>query len=442
LSLREFAILNVPAITEPEARALADAINQVSSTQPADVAGSMIEVALARAPDHPLVLNAAAGYLMRIDRTSRARELFERAIAADGKSKVLWFNLAGACRALDDKVSEANALDKALAIEPRYVQALLQKGELMERLGKPRTAADIYAAAIASVASGMRAPASIAPAFAHAQEVVRANSDAVVAFLEQELALVRARHAGEDLHRYDACREIFLGRRGVYVHQPKGFLFPYLPAIEFFRREDFPWLDALEAATEDIAAEATAALARDRADFQPYVDFPPTAPVDQWAPLNHSLDWSVYSLWNDGAPVKSHVEKCPRTAELLAKLPLCDVPGYAPGAYFSVLKPRTRLPAHTGTTNTRSIVHLPLVIPEGCGFRVGSQVRSWERGKAWVFDDTIDHEAWNNSDQIRIILIFDIWNPLLTEAERDLVRGFTVGLGRYYGEDAPELASR
>ena len=145
---------------------------------------------------------------------------------------------------------------------------------------------------------------------------------------------------------------------------------------------------------------------------------------------------------DDGAPVPAHIEKCPKTAALLAQLPLCDIPDYAPGAYFSMLKPHTRLPAHTGTTNSRSIVHLPLVIPEGCGFRVGSQVRAWQKGRAWVFDDTIDHEAWNDSDQVRIVMIFDIWNPLLSAAERDLVRGFTMGLGRYYGADAPDLRSR
>jgi aspartyl/asparaginyl beta-hydroxylase (cupin superfamily) len=120
---------------------------------------------------------------------------------------------------------------------------------------------------------------------------------------------------------------------------------------------------------------------------------------------------------------------------------MCDIPGYAPGAYFSVLKPGTRLPPHTGTTNTRSIVHLPLVIPEGCAFRVGSQVRPWQKGTAWVFDDTINHEAWNDSDQIRIVMIFDVWNPLLTAAERDLVSSLQLGIGRYYGVDAPKLGS-
>jgi aspartyl/asparaginyl beta-hydroxylase (cupin superfamily) len=356
--------VNATSITEPAARALADAILQVSASQPPAESMKLVDAALARAPNQPIVLNAAGGHMMRNGDARRARELYERAIAVDGGSKVLWLNLATACRSLDDK------------------------------------------------------------------------------FLEQELASVRQRHAGADQQRYDACRDVFLRKRRVYTHDPKGFLFPFLPAIEFFRREDFPWLDTLEAATEDIAAEALAALAGDRAGFKPYVDCPASAPMDQWAPLNHSLDWSVYNLLDDGAPVPRHIEKCPKTAAALARLPLCDIPDYAPGAYFSALKPRTRLPAHTGTTNTRSIAHLPLVIPEGCGFRVGSQVRAWQKGKAWVFDDTIDHEAWNDSDQVRIVLIFDIWNPLLTAAERDLVRGFTVSLERYYGADGPDSRSR
>jgi aspartate beta-hydroxylase len=297
-------------------------------------------------------------------------------------------------------------------------------------------------AALDSLASGGPAPQQAAAALAHAQDVVLASRRELEKFLEQELAPVRKQHAAADQHRYEAWRDVYLRKRRVYHNQPKQILFPYLPEIEFFRREDFPWLDLLEAATEEIAAEALAALAGDRAGFKPYVDFPPGAPIDDWVTLNHSLDWSVYPLWHDGEHIPDHLQKCPKTAAVLAQLPVCDIPHYAPGAFFSVLKPRTRLPPHTGTTNTRSIVHLPLVIPEGCGFRVGAEVRTWKKGNAWVFDDSIEHEAWNDSDEIRIILIFDIWNPLLSAAERDLVRALTVGIGRYYGVDAPVLGSR
>ena len=92
--------------------------------------------------------------------------------------------------------------------------------------------------------------------------------------------------------------------------------------------------------------------------------------------------------------------------------------------FFSLLKPGTHLPAHTGVSNVRTIIHLPLIVPEGCEFRVGGETRRWEEGKAWAFDDTIDHEAWNRSDQMRAILIFDVWNPYITAEERDLLRAF------------------
>ncbi len=433
---------NATPINEPQARALAEAINQISESQPSAAALKLVEMALARAPQQPLVLNAAGGHMHRTGNANRARELYERAIAIDANSKVLWLNLAAACRTLGDTASEGAALEKALALEPRYVLALLQKGDLMDRLGKPKAAASVYGAALASVASGMPVPQNAAAALARAKEIVGANARALEAFLEQEVAPVRRTHGGADQRRFNAFLDVSVGKRQVYTNQPKQLYFPYLPAIEFFSREQFAWFDLLESATEEIAAEAVAALASERSEFRPYVDFPPGTPVDEWAPLNHSTDWSVYELWHDGTAIDAHQARCPRTSEVLAKLPLCEIPGYAPGAYFSVMKPRTRLPPHTGTTNTRSIVHLPLVVPEGCALRVGSDTRAVRKGQAWAFDDSIEHEAWNDSDETRIILIFDIWNPLLTPAERDLASALTAGIGRFYGADAPTLRSR
>jgi aspartyl/asparaginyl beta-hydroxylase (cupin superfamily) len=98
------------------------------------------------------------------------------------------------------------------------------------------------------------------------------------------------------------------------------------------------------------------------------------------------------------------------------------MPGKAPTVMFSVLQPRTAIPPHTGSTNARVTVHLPLVVPPGCRFRVGGETREWREGEAWAFDDTIEHEAWNDSDSPRAILILDVWNPLLSEAERAVVR--------------------
>jgi aspartyl/asparaginyl beta-hydroxylase (cupin superfamily) len=109
--------------------------------------------------------------------------------------------------------------------------------------------------------------------------------------------------------------------------------------------------------------------------------------------------------------------------------------GRTPSAMFSVLKPRTRIPPHTGVTNARLVAHLPLVVPEGCGFRVGNETRQWVPGTAWVFDDTIEHEAWNDSDRPRAILIFDVWHPALTPAERAMVTAMAEAMEAFVGSD-------
>ena len=67
------------------------------------------------------------------------------------------------------------------------------------------------------------------------------------------------------------------------------------------------------------------------------------------------------------------------------------------------------------------LVHLPLILPGPARFRVGNTTRDWKMGQAWVFDDTIEHEAWNDADELRVILIFDIWNPWLSDAEKTLI---------------------
>jgi aspartate beta-hydroxylase len=79
------------------------------------------------------------------------------------------------------------------------------------------------------------------------------------------------------------------------------------------------------------------------------------------------------------------------------------------------------------------IVHLPLIVPPGCGFRVGAEQREWIPGEAFVFDDTFEHEAWNDSDMPRAVLILDIWSPLVTDAEREMVREAVAGVNEYYG---------
>jgi aspartyl/asparaginyl beta-hydroxylase (cupin superfamily) len=141
-----------------------------------------------------------------------------------------------------------------------------------------------------------------------------------------------------------------------------------------------------------------------------------------------------------GELIEENAAKCPRTMKVLQNAPQPDQPGRTPASMFSLLKPKTRIPPHNGVTNVRLVTHLPLIIPESCRFRVGNDVRQWVPGRAWVFDDTIEHEAWNDSDKLRVVLIFDIWHPDLTAAERALVTALTAGINAFTGGSVdPEI---
>jgi len=114
----------------------------------------------------------------------------------------------------------------------------------------------------------------------------------------------------------------------------------------------------------------------------------------------------------------------------LEGVPLERIEGRSPFILFSKLAPGARIAPHTGFHNTRLVCHLPLIVPPGCSFRVGAEVRDWETGKAWAFNDTIEHEAHNASDQTRVVLIFNIWRPELTDQERRDVATLMEGIAR------------
>jgi len=366
------------------------------------------------APEHPAVLNERGLQLMQRGEATGAREQFLRATAADPSHPALWSNLAGSLHALGRQDEELAALERALALEPRHPTALLQKAALIEQRGDQRNAARIYRAA-------------------HAREAVRQDDAALARRIEEQLAPVRALHGSASFRRAEQCVELVTGQRSRYLPQPTFMYFPGIPALEFFDNDAFPWIGAVEAATDAIRTELTQVLASDQAGLEPYVAYPDGVPLDQWRDLNRSRRWSAYFLWNQGAAQPEHLARCARTVEALRAVSLCEVAQHGPNVFFSILEPRTRIPPHTGVTNARLTAHLPLIVPPGCGFRVGGETREWIPGHAWVFDDTIEHEAWNDSDTPRAILIFDVWNPFLTPAERDLVRAATEAIGSYYG---------
>lgn len=384
------------------------------------------------APAHPQALFHLGAYALYRKEPARAQKLLADAAQADPNAAPIALNLAYAYRDLGDAENEMAAITRALTIDPYYFPALIAKGALTERSGAIRAAAKIYIRALASVPVDEEIPADLRSATAHARDVVRENAAALNTYIENRLSAAAARHAGEDLQRFEECKAIALGTRKIYTQKPAMLLVPWLPPIQYYDDDLFPWMKELEGMTDVMREEMKAAMSTDAGGFLPYVQRADDTPLDEWRDLNRSPRWSAYFFWKDGRRFEESCRQCPQTARVKEMVPTMEAQNFGPTIMYSVLAPKTHLPAHSSATNARLIVHLPLVVPGKCRFRVGNETRDWREGKAWVFDDTIEHEAWNDGDETRIILLFDIWNPLLTLAERDLVPVLLNGLNEYY----------
>lgn len=346
-----------------------------------------------------------------------ARALLEQATAADPGRDEAWLKLAAMCRAQGDLPAALAAVSGALKVDPLGFVPLLLKASLLEKMGETAAAGETYGHALA------QAPATIPPHLA--AMVVHARS-----FHETHIAEAAARLAGAadasalsqaEQDRVARFRTNILRKTRPFHSEPTHFHYPGLTEREFHDRDLFHWLAGLEAATAAIAEDFHRVMAAERAELVPYIQYPDDVPLRQWKALNRSKAWTAIHLVQNGVVIPANARHCPATIKLLARLDQPDIPRRGPNAMFSLLAPGAHIPPHTGVANTRLVCHLPLIVPEGCWFRVGAETRAWEVGKAWIFDDTIEHEAENPSDALRVLLIVDTWHPDLSEAERGAV---------------------
>ena len=299
--------------------------------------------------------------------------------------------------------------------------ARLRLAELHERRAEFGSASDNWSMFLGICSGISNQTPELKAKIGHAQDFVDRQRQALGKAVDEGLSDALANATERDRRRASAAADLMLGRRTVFNNQCHGFHYPFLPADEFFDRGHFPWLADLEAATADIREELLSILASPDPGLAPYIDMPSGTPQNLWSELDKSPNWSALHLWRDGERIEEVCARAPRTAEFVGAMPLARITGRAPAVFFSILKAGKRIPPHTGVTNIRSIVHLPLIVPDGCGFRVGGETREWREGEAFVFDDTIEHEAWNESDQDRALLILDCWNPHLSVDERAMI---------------------
>ena len=366
-------------------------------------------------------LNRRAMQAMAGRDLAQAKALLQQAVALPGAEPAVRLNLAACHRAAGEIDQALAVLEDILAADPRSFLALLMKASLLERQGHQRQAATAYGVALTQAPPDDKLDAPTLQAVRHAREVNARHVTGLREFIAARTADGRSQSTPVEARRLDAFVEMTLGLRPNYRQQPVEFFYPGLPAIEFYERAMFPWLADLEAATETIRGELETIVAEDAAGFTPYVQYSDNVPLDQWAELNHSQRWSAYHLSAYGQRVEANARRAPKTMQMIEALPQPKIPNRSPAAMFSNLQPKTRIPPHTGIANIRLVAHLPLIVPPGCGFRVGGETREWKVGEAWVFDDTIEHEAWNLSDQPRVILICDVWSPYLSPTEREMI---------------------
>jgi aspartate beta-hydroxylase len=379
---------------------------------------------LEREDGHPVALNGLGMLALADNAAAEAAAMFRRAAESDPNALVLWMNHARATRMLGDEAAEKASLLQAIRIDPRALIVNIRLAEHAERNSDSAAALERWRAVVAITEGNAEVPVEARAAVEHGRQVVADHTAQLNLRIDGALAARRAGLNWAQRRRIDGAIDHMFGKRPIYVNSCSGLHIPFLPADEYFDRSLLPWLTELEAGTDVIRAELLTVLGEGGRGFEPYVQLPPGTPQNVWSSLDGSSDWNTLHLWRHGRRDEAACARFPKTAELVQSLPLATLPDRMPTVFFSVLAPHAHIPPHTGVTNARAIVHLPLIVPPGCRFRVGGETRAWVEGEAFAFDDTIEHEAWNDSDERRVILILDTWNPYLTEEERALLLDF------------------
>jgi aspartyl/asparaginyl beta-hydroxylase (cupin superfamily) len=359
---------------------------------------------------------------------AQAQKLLARAAAESPTDVPLLLKLAAVTKAAGDPRAALAAVHRALGQTPLDFVALVLRASLLDMLGD-QAAGEAWNNALAQRPPG-DLPAPIAAAVAAGEERRDEWLRERDARMTRNMASAEERASDEERTRIARFRTNVLRRTRPYHSEPTDFHYPGLVEREFHPRRLFPWLEQLEAATDDIAAELKAVMAAERAELVPYIQYADHQPLAQWRPLNKNPDWTAIHLWRNGRRIDANAEHCPRTMALLKGIDQPAIWGAGPNAMFSLLAPNTAIPPHVGINNARLVCHLPLVVPDGCWFRVGAETRHWRPGEAFVFDDTIEHEALNPTDQLRVVFIFDVWHPDLTALEREAVTALIESEGK------------
>jgi len=399
-------------------------------------AEALFEAALARdAQLHEATLALVDRATARGD-TRRAVTLLEAAVQAAPDTNVL-LRLGLACRGANDLPRAIRAFEQVLQTNADNHRAWLYLGTTLVAAGDhPQATLTLYRAIrMARERGDWLHEESIEPALRG--EVIYAMNYAAHgrrAWLAQSLESLRRQHGSAALDRVDKCIAGYLGEIAVASNdsrqQPRFLHFPDLPPQPWFAREQLPFLSALEHEFEPIRSEAVHVWQADA--LAPYLGSNTSAQAAEYlGGTSTQAAWDAFFFYRHGQRLDAHCTRCPRTTQALDSLPLVRIVDHAPEICFSVLRPGSHILPHRGLTNTRVVVHFPLLIPSHCSLTVAGEQRPWHEGECLIFDDTYEHEARNDATSDRIIVLMDAWNPHLTPLEREALAALIPEIGRF-----------
>jgi aspartyl/asparaginyl beta-hydroxylase (cupin superfamily) len=384
-------------------------------------------------PDDVAALNLAAVVALRRKDALRACALLEHAARLAPANADTHYHLGRAREALDDLAGALAADEVAARLAPERPLLRLHFAFGLERQGDRQRSLLHFARAIKDAQSqgqwcdAAGTPPALRPRVEHAVLAVRRGQRAL---FEQLLEPLLVRYGRASLTRVIAATRIYVGEQQPIFpdsrRRPTFFYIPDLPPSAYFDRRLFAWIPEYERCCDEIKRELQMLLPSKQAER---VFDSEALESENLRGCETTPSWMGYYFYRHGERRADNCAACPVTAAALDAIALIRIREHAPEVLYSVFTPGTHLLPHRGVTNARAVSHLPLIVPSDCALRVGGEERQWREGQTLVFDDTYEHEAWNRSQQVRVVLIADVWNPYLTEVERAAISDVIAAIG-------------
>lgn len=376
----------------------------------------ILQTLLDHEPDHREAL-IMFGRVYRADgQFNKAIPVLKDLLKADPNESWTWYDLGETYEALEDFSNAANAYLQAWSLSSTNARFALNAGFALWQNNKKLEALNVW-----SIGSDMDPLVRVAQFRPEADEITKIKSRTA----DTELRRFFTQMYEDGLNKHDDADRLktgiwpqtHFGPVDYKIENQKPYMFyaPDLPARPVFDVSKLPWADTLKRAAPEITRELNDYLKRTNDYGSPYLAHMSDGDVS-WKALQGSEDWNALHLFKD-AKEQSCSSAFPKTLSALKNVPMTELFGTPMEVFFSVLKPDTHIPPHYGLSNSRLTAHLPLIIPNDCHIRVSDHIHHWREGELFLFDDSFDHEARNDSDEVRIVLIFETWRPDLSTSE-------------------------